>query len=41
MTGHRLSAEPARSVWDRSLPPTLPIEPGDQAACECVEASGG
>ena len=41
MTGHTLSAEPTHSVWDRSLPPRLRIEPGDEVAFECVDASGG
>jgi acetamidase/formamidase len=41
MTEHRLSAEPTHSVWDRSLAPRLHIEPGDEVAFECVDASGG
>jgi acetamidase/formamidase len=41
MTQHRLSAEPIHSVWDRSLPPRLRIEAGDEVAFECVDASGG
>ncbi len=41
MTEHALSAEPTHSVWDRSLPPRLRIEPGDEVAFECVDASGG
>jgi len=41
MTEHTLSAEPTHSVWDRSLPPRLRIEPGDEVAFECVDASGG
>jgi acetamidase/formamidase len=41
MIGHRLSAEPTHSVWDRSWPPRLRIEPGDEVAFECVDASGG
>jgi acetamidase/formamidase len=41
MTEHRLSAEPTHSVWDRSLPPRLHIEPGDEVSFECVDASGG
>jgi acetamidase/formamidase len=39
--GHALSAEPTHSVWDRSLPPRLRIESGDEVAFECVDASGG
>jgi acetamidase/formamidase len=38
---HTLSAEPTHSVWDRSLPPRLRIEPGDEVRFECVDASGG
>jgi len=41
MTEHALSAEPTHSVWDRSLPPRLRIESGDEVAFECVDASGG
>jgi acetamidase/formamidase len=41
MTEHKLSAEPTHSVWDRSLAPRLRIEPGDEVAFECVDASGG
>ena len=41
MTDHALSAEPTHSVWDRSLAPRLRIEPGDEVAFECVDASGG
>jgi acetamidase/formamidase len=41
MTEHVLSAEPTHSVWDRSLPPRLRIEPGDSVSFECVDASGG
>jgi acetamidase/formamidase len=41
MTGHMLSAEPTHSVWDRSLPPRLRIEPGDEVQIECLDASGG
>jgi len=41
MTEHALSAEPTHSVWDRSLPPRLRIEPGDEVAFECTDASGG
>jgi acetamidase/formamidase len=36
-----LSAEPTHSVWDRSIPPRLRIEPGDEVAFECLDASGG
>jgi acetamidase/formamidase len=41
MTEHILRAEPTHSVWDRSIPPRLHIESGDQVAFECVDASGG
>jgi acetamidase/formamidase len=41
MTEHMLSAEPTHSVWDRSLPPRLRIEPGDEVAFECTDSSGG
>jgi acetamidase/formamidase len=41
MTEHVLSAEPTRSVWDRSLAPRLRIEPGDEVAFECTDASDG
>ena len=41
MTEHQLSASPTHSVWDRSLTPRLRIEPGDEVAFECVDASGG
>jgi len=41
MTEHTLPAEPTHSVWDRSLPPRLRVEPGDEVAFECVDASGG
>ena len=41
MTAHTLSADPTHSVWDRSLPPRLHIEPGDEVQIECVDASGG
>jgi acetamidase/formamidase len=40
MTEHALSAEPTHSVWDRSLPPRLRIEPGDEVAFQCVDSSG-
>ena len=41
MRVHTLSAEPAHSVWDRSLSPRLHIAPGDEVQIECVDASGG
>ena len=41
MTEHQLSALPTHSLWDRSLPPRLHVEPGDEVAFECVDASGG
>ena len=41
MTEHVLCAEPTHSVWDRSLEPRLRIEPGDEVAFQCVDASGG
>jgi acetamidase/formamidase len=41
MTEHILSASPTHSVWDRSIPPRLRIESGDEVAFECVDASGG
>jgi acetamidase/formamidase len=41
MTGHFLPAEPTHSVWDRSLPARLRIQPGDEVAFQCVDASGG
>jgi len=40
MTEHKLSALPTHSVWDRSLPPRLRIEPGDEVEYECVDSSG-
>ena len=40
MKQHTLSAAPTHSVWDRSLPPRLEIEPGDEVHFECVDASG-
>jgi acetamidase/formamidase len=40
MTERSLSANPTHSVWDRSLAPRLRIEPGDEVAFECVDASG-
>jgi acetamidase/formamidase len=41
MIEYSLAAEPTHSVWDRSLPPRLRIEPGGEVAFECVDASGG
>jgi acetamidase/formamidase len=41
MTEHLLSVEPTHSMWDRSLLPRLRIEPGDEVAFGCVDASGG
>jgi len=41
MTEHALPAEPTHSVWNRSLPPRLRVEPGDEVAFECVDSSGG
>jgi acetamidase/formamidase len=41
MIEHILSAAPTHSVWDRSLPPRLHIQSGDEIAFECVDASGG
>ena len=41
MSEHALSANPTHSVWDRALVPRLRIEPGDEVAFECVDASGG
>ncbi len=41
MTEHALSAQPTHSVWDRSLPPRLRIEPGDEVQFQCADASGG
>jgi acetamidase/formamidase len=41
MREHYLPAEPTHSVWDRSLPPRLHIEPGDEVQIPCVDASGG
>jgi len=40
MTAHVLCAEPTHSVWDRSLPPRLHVEPGDEVEFECVDSSG-
>ncbi len=41
MKVHLLSAASTHSVWDRSLPPRLHVEPGDEVQIECVDASGG
>jgi acetamidase/formamidase len=41
MSEHNLATEPTHSVWDRSLPPRLRIEPGDQVQIVCQDASGG
>ncbi|HEX3894087.1 MAG TPA: acetamidase/formamidase family protein [Terracidiphilus sp.] len=41
MNEHKLSALPTHSVWDRSLPPRLHIETGDEVQIACVDASGG
>lgn len=41
MIEHTLCAQPTHSVWDRALPPRLTIDPGDQVAFECADASGG
>jgi acetamidase/formamidase len=41
MKEHHLSAEPTHSVWDRSLPPRLHIDPGDEVQIACIDASGG
>lgn len=41
MSEHALFANPTHSVWDRALAPRLRIEPGDEVAFECVDASGG
>lgn len=40
MREHALTAEPTHSVWDRSLPPRLHIESGDEVQIACVDASG-
>ena len=41
MSTHQLTADPTHSVWDRSLPPRIQIDPGDQVHFECFDASGG
>jgi len=40
-TTHALSAEPTHSLWDRTLPPRLHVQPGDEIEYECIDASGG
>lgn len=40
MTLHTLTAGPTHSVWNRTLPPRLRIEPGDTVEVQCVDASG-
>ncbi len=40
MREHVLSAEPTHSVWDRSLPPRLHIESGDEVQIACADSSG-
>jgi acetamidase/formamidase len=37
---HILSAGPTHSVWDRSLPPRLHIDSGDEVQIACVDSSG-
>src|ERR1700722_8764009 len=41
MATHVLSANPARSLRDRSLPPRLRIASGDPVDLERVDSSGG
>jgi acetamidase/formamidase len=41
MKEHYLPAEPTHSVWDRSLPPRLHIDSGDEIQIPCIDASGG
>jgi len=41
MRERSLTAAPTHSVWDRSLPARLHIEPGDEVQIECADASGG
>lgn len=36
-----ISAHPAHSVWDRSIPARLHVAPGDEVEFECIDASGG
>ncbi len=40
MKEHHLNAEPTHSVWDRSLPPRLVIDSGDEVQIACNDASG-
>jgi len=40
MRHHALNANPTHSVWDRSLPPRLRIEAGDEVDFECIDSSG-
>ncbi len=40
MKEHMLSALPTHSVWDRSLPPRLHIDSGDEVHFQCVDSSG-
>lgn len=40
MKEHVLVAEPAHSVWDRSLAPRLHLAPGDQVQIQCQDSSG-
>jgi len=40
MREHVLAAEPTHSVWDRSLPPRLHVESGDDVQIACVDSSG-
>ena len=40
MKEHILSAGPTHSVWDRSLPPRLHIDSGDEVQIACVDSSG-
>jgi acetamidase/formamidase len=37
---HALTSPPTHSVWDRSLPPRLHIESGDEVHFACLDASG-
>jgi acetamidase/formamidase len=41
MRQNHLCAQPAHSVWDRSLAPRLSIASGDEVQIECTDASGG
>jgi acetamidase/formamidase len=40
MKEHVLSAGPTHSIWDRSLPPRLHIDSGDEVQIACVDSSG-